>query len=50
MMTLLPALLLISGRWIFWPVKPVFGSAEPTARGFWAGVGGVSRLGRGWSG
>ena len=39
MMTLLPALLLICGRWIFWPVKPVFGSAEPTARGFWAGVG-----------
>jgi putative drug exporter of the RND superfamily len=39
MMTLLPALLLIFGRWIFWPVKPTFGSAEPTARGFWAGVG-----------
>ena len=39
MMTLLPALLVICGRWIFWPVKPVFGSAEPAARGFWAGVG-----------
>ncbi len=39
MMTLLPALLLIFGRWIFWPVKPTFGSAEPTAQGFWAGVG-----------
>ena len=39
MMTLLPALLLIFGRWIFWPVKPTFGSAEPTTRGFWAGVG-----------
>jgi RND superfamily putative drug exporter len=39
MMTLLPALLLIFGRWIFWPVKPAFGTAEPTARGFWAGVG-----------
>ncbi len=39
MMTLLPALLLIFGRWIFWPVKPAFGSAEPTARGFWAGIG-----------
>jgi RND superfamily putative drug exporter len=39
MMTLLPALLLIFGRWIFWPIKPAFGSAEPTARGFWAGVG-----------
>jgi putative drug exporter of the RND superfamily len=39
MMTLLPALLLTCGRWIFWPVKPAFGSAEPTARGIWAGVG-----------
>jgi RND superfamily putative drug exporter len=40
MMTLLPALLLIFGRRIFWPVKPAFGSAEPTTRGFWARVGG----------
>ncbi len=39
MMTLLPALLLIFGRRIFWPVKPTFGTAEPTTRGFWAGVG-----------
>ena len=39
MMTLLPALLVISGRWIFWPVKPAFGSAEPTTRGIWARVG-----------
>ena len=42
MMTLLPALLLIFGRWIFWPVKPTFGSAEPTTRGFWAGVGRIA--------
>jgi RND superfamily putative drug exporter len=39
MMTLLPALLVICGRWVFWPVKPTFGSAEPTTRGIWAGVG-----------
>ena len=39
MMTLLPALLVISGRWVFWPVSPTFGSAEPTTRGFWARVG-----------
>jgi RND superfamily putative drug exporter len=39
MMTLLPALLVILGRWVFWPVKPVYGSAEPTTRGIWAGVG-----------
>ena len=37
MMTLLPALLVITGRWVFWPAKPTYGSAEPTSRGFWAG-------------
>jgi RND superfamily putative drug exporter len=39
MITLLPALLVIVGRWIFWPVRPKFGSDEPTRRGFWARVG-----------
>ena len=39
MITLLPALLVIFGRWIFWPVRPGFGSAEPTSRGFWSRVG-----------
>ena len=39
MMTLLPALLVITGRWVFWPVKPQFGSPEPTSRGFWARTG-----------
>jgi RND superfamily putative drug exporter len=39
MMTLLPALLVIFGRWIFWPVRPAFGSAEPTSSGVWARVG-----------
>jgi RND superfamily putative drug exporter len=39
MMTLLPALLVICGRWVFWPVKPAYGSAEPTASGVWARVG-----------
>jgi RND superfamily putative drug exporter len=39
MMTLLPALLVIFGRWMFWPVKPVYGSPEPTTRGIWANVG-----------
>ena len=41
MVTLLPALLVIFGRWIFWPVRPGFGSAEPTSRGFWSRVGQV---------
>jgi putative drug exporter of the RND superfamily len=39
MLTLLPALLVIVGRWIFWPRRPSFGSPEPTATGFWARVG-----------
>ena len=39
LMTLLPALLVICGRWVFWPVRPSFGSAEPSATGIWAHVG-----------
>jgi RND superfamily putative drug exporter len=39
LMTLLPALLVICGRWVFWPVRPAFGSAEPSATGIWARVG-----------
>jgi RND superfamily putative drug exporter len=39
MITLLPALLVILGRWVFWPKRPTFGSAEPTASGLWAKVG-----------
>src|SRR5688500_8847774 len=39
LLTLLPALLVICGRWVFWPVRPTLGSPEPTATGFWARVG-----------
>ena len=39
MVTLLPALLVICGRWVFWPKRPDFGSVEPTASGIWARVG-----------
>jgi RND superfamily putative drug exporter len=39
MITLLPALLVICGRWIFWPVRPKYGTAEPTQEGFWARIG-----------
>ena len=39
MITLLPALLVITGRWIFWPQRPAFDSHEPTSTGFWAKVG-----------
>src|SRR3954447_4518483 len=40
MVTLLPALLVIFGRWLFWPVRPKNGTAEPTATGVWARLGG----------
>jgi RND superfamily putative drug exporter len=39
LMTLLPALLVICGRWVFWPVRPTVGSREPSATGIWAHVG-----------
>ena len=39
MITLLPALLVIFGRWIFWPRRPRFDTLEPSATGFWARVG-----------
>ncbi|GAA2136100.1 MMPL family transporter [Nocardioides koreensis] len=39
MVTLLPALLVIAGRWVFWPKRPTFGSAEPTTTGLWARIG-----------
>ncbi|MEU7512269.1 MMPL family transporter [Streptomyces sp. NPDC042898] len=39
MVTLMPALLVICGRWIFWPVKPAYGSAETAKEGVWTRVG-----------
>jgi RND superfamily putative drug exporter len=39
MLTLLPALLVIFGRWFFWPKRPAFGSVEPTQSGLWARTG-----------
>ncbi|HEY9375820.1 MAG TPA: MMPL family transporter, partial [Jiangellaceae bacterium] len=36
MLSLLPAMLVVVGRWVFWPVRPAYGSAEPTERGLWA--------------
>src|SRR4051794_24785168 len=43
LMTLLPALLVICGRWVFWPVRPSLGSAEPSSTGIWARVGALIR-------
>ena len=45
MLTLLPALLVIFGRWIFWPVRPTYGSPDHTETGIWARVG--RRIARG---
>ncbi|MGI9085830.1 MAG: MMPL family transporter [Aeromicrobium sp.] len=39
MLTLLPALLVIVGRWAFWPLVPHHGDAEPNEKGFWGRVG-----------
>ena len=39
MVTLLPALLVIFGRWVFWPKRPTYGSPEPLAKGMWARIG-----------
>jgi len=39
MLTLLPALLVIFPRGVFWPYRPAYGSPEPTTRGLWARVG-----------
>jgi putative drug exporter of the RND superfamily len=39
MLTLLPALLVICGRWFFWPVRPTFGSPDHSETGIWARVG-----------
>ncbi|MFI6685155.1 MMPL family transporter [Streptomyces sp. NPDC050485] len=39
MLSLFPALMIVVGRWVFWPAKPKAGSAEPNATGRWAAVG-----------
>lgn len=39
MVTLMPALLVACGRWIFWPVKPVHGAPATAESGIWAKVG-----------
>ncbi|MFD3924305.1 MMPL family transporter [Streptomyces sp. NPDC058595] len=39
MVTLMPALLVICDRWVFWPVKPVYGSAAAAKEGVWTRVG-----------
>lgn len=39
MVSLMPALLVACGRWIFWPVKPVYGSESAVKESVWSRVG-----------
>ncbi|TCO51787.1 RND superfamily putative drug exporter [Kribbella antiqua] len=39
MLTLLPALLVICGRWVFWPLRPTYGSADHTETSVWGRIG-----------
>ena len=42
--TLLPAALVVFGRWIFWPVAPKLGGKDKTQTGLWSKLGtGVSK-------
>lgn len=44
MITLLPALLVVFGRWLFWPLVPRYGAEAPSTRSIWAKVGrGISK-------
>jgi putative drug exporter of the RND superfamily len=38
-LTLLPALLLVFGRWIFWPRKPLYDGNDQVMTGLWSKVG-----------
>jgi putative drug exporter of the RND superfamily len=39
MLTLLPALLVIFGRWVFWPLRPTYGSDDHTETSVWGRIG-----------
>ncbi|MGW1296302.1 MMPL family transporter [Streptomyces sp. NPDC002533] len=39
MVTILPALLVIAGRWVFWPLVPRHGATRPASRPVWERVG-----------
>ena len=32
-------MLVTVGRWVFWPTRPRYGTAEPTTTGIWARIG-----------
>jgi RND superfamily putative drug exporter len=39
MLSLLPALLVICGRWVFWPKRPAFGALDTSEASIWGRVG-----------
>lgn len=39
MLVLLPVLLVVFGRWVFWPFVPRFGDPQPAEKGVWGRVG-----------
>lgn len=39
MLTFLPAMLVIFGRWIFWPIRPTYGTHDRGERNFWGRIG-----------
>jgi RND superfamily putative drug exporter len=43
MLTLLPALLVVLGRWVFWPLVPRVSAGPRRVRGPWARLGGALR-------
>jgi RND superfamily putative drug exporter len=43
MMTLLPAVVLVFGRWVFWPLVPRVGGAAQEHRLWWRIAGGIGR-------
>lgn len=41
MLTLLPAILVLAGRWIFWPKRPQHDDVDEKLSGFWSKVAGL---------
>lgn len=49
MITVLPALLVLTGRWVFWPFVPRYGTRPRAARTVWARIGAALALRPRWS-
>lgn len=41
MLTLLPAILVLTGRWVFWPKRPKHDESDEKLSGFWSKVAGL---------